>query len=136
MAHGINEIPLDFTVQRETKLPFSQYYVANARRLVVSLRWAATHSDAAVDKQMKQQILAFSSLYRRDNYTQYGPLPGLQSLQTAYLAAAEHYARNGFGQPMNDRLVGTIERNLDLAEKALAKSDLTMTEMTKARTGT
>lgn len=100
LAQSISEIPLDFTVQRETKLPFSQYYVENARRLVVTLRWAATHPDAAVDEQMKQQILAFSSLYRRDNYTQYGPLPGLQSLQTAYLAAAEHYVRNGFGQPM------------------------------------
>ena len=124
---------LDFTVQRETKLPFSQYYVENARRLVTNLRWAAFHSDAEVDEKMKTQITAFSSLYRRDNYTQYGPLPGLQSLLTAYSAAAEHYARYGFGTPMNERLASTIDRNLAAAEKALAKSDLTMSEMTQAR---
>lgn len=34
-----------------------------------------------------------------------------------------------------ERLVGIIERNLDLAEKALAKSDLTMGQMTQARMG-
>lgn len=124
---------LDFTVQRETKLPFSQYYVENARRLATNLQWAAFHSNAEVDEKVKQQILAFSSLYRRDNYTQYGPLPGLQSLMTAYAAAAEHYVRNGYGEPMNERLANTIDRNLAAATKALAKSDLTMTEMTQAR---
>ena len=125
--------PIDFTVVQETKLPFSQHYLENARRLVLNLQWAIVHSDAEVDRQVKQQIVTFSSLYRRDNYTLYGPMPGSQNLLTAYSAAAEHYARYGFGTPMPERLVNTIDRNLGLTRKAMAKSDLSMDSMMEER---
>lgn len=130
---GTADRPSDFTVVQETKLPFSQHYLENAQRLVLNLQWAAFHADADVDKQVKQQIVDFSSLYRRDNYTLYGPMPGSQNLLTAYSAAAEHYARYGFGTPMSERLINTINRNLGLAQKAMAKSDLSMERMMEER---
>lgn len=124
-AESTDDLELDFRVVPESRLPFSQHYVENASRLSRNLKWCATHSDIIADKNLKVEILAFSSLYRRDLYTQYGALPGSTSLLTAYSAAAGHFARYGPGVPMSEKLAGTIIRNVDDAEKALSKTEVT-----------
>lgn len=129
--------PRDFTVIPEKKLPFSAHYAENARLLAANLKWVAANTDAEVDANLKKQLTAFNSLYRRDMYTQYGALPGLNNLETAYQAAAGHYTRYGFGHNMSEQLAATITRNVQLAEKALAKVESTkrMSEALEARAG-
>ena len=137
-AFAADNAPTDFTVIQETKLPFSQYYVENAQRLMTNLQWAVTSNSANVDfdQNIKTQINEFNALYRRDNYTLYGPLPGMQSLLTAYSSAADHYARytrNGNTKEMPESLIKTIERNLTNAQKQIEKSDLSMSKMMEVR---
>jgi len=119
---------LDFTVVRERSndLPYSKHYVENAERLAANLKWCSTHLDAANDAALKDQIRSFAALYRRDLYTSYGAMPGLNALETAYTAVAAHYVRFGPGKvAMSEALAGTVARNVGLAEKALAKQELT-----------
>ena len=53
-------------------------------------------------------------------------MPGLPALQTAYGALSAHFARyqstrTGFETPLPEALVGTIQRNVADADKALAR---------------
>jgi hypothetical protein len=118
---------LDFSVvlENDNDLPFSQHYVENAKRLATNLKWCAINADESAHKSLKDEIRTFASLYRRDLYTSYGAMPGLNSLDTAYNAAAQHLMRFGFGVKMSEPLVKTINRNVADAEKSLAKTEVT-----------
>jgi hypothetical protein len=120
--------PLDWALVREDSAPYSQHYSENARQLARHLDYYIDHVDASVGAALRREIVEFSSVYRRDGYTPYGPMPGLPALQTAYGALAAHFTRyqstpTGFATPLPDALVGTVRRNVADATKALARFD-------------
>ena len=115
------DVPSDFgLVAEETSAP-SRNYMANAEKLLSHLEWSVENLDEAAGMKMKEEIQAFSALYRKDKYTSYGLMPGFLSLQTAYDALSAHNARYGPGKvALPDQLAGTILRNTNEAKQQIA----------------
>ena len=119
--------PTSFDLIKETSAPYSQHYAENAAQLAAHLDYYVITVDEQVGRQLKGEIIAFSSQYRRDGYTPYGIMPGLPALQTAYGALSAHFTRyqstpTGFATPLPDALVSTVRRNVGDAQKALARA--------------
>lgn len=124
-AAAIVARPTSFSLVPEKSAPYSQHYVENAQQLASHLQYYVGSIEADVGASLKDEIIKFSSVYRRDGYTPYGPMPGLPSLQTAYGALTAHWARYGTAkcEPLPDSLSATILRNVGDAQKALQRAE-------------
>ena len=121
----------------EDEMPYTLNYAVNALKLADHLEWyASTPPNAeweAAGEKLKEEVVLFSAIYRRNKYTPQGPMPGLNDLQTSYGALSAHFLRyasqpSGYATPLPEALAGTVKRNAAAASKEIRKRPSALAE--------